>query len=693
MAELADDLGRFLEGEPVLATRPGPLSRIVKRVRRRKAATAAVAATALALVLGAAIALFVLTERAKERGEWVLVFEDDFEREELGPDWLAWRGTWEIHDGALCCQSRIDSISVMLDREYPGDVRVEYDAWAEEWPVCDLSCFINSIKGYSASGGYFLGFGANRNIRSFVTRRGHLISNHPTAWVRRGQRHHVVAERLGFTVRMTVDGEEINRFDDFFPLSGPDHCEVGLYSWCSHPHFDNIRVYVRKGAKKLTRTAAADLLFEEGAYARAAQEFRAAADDLSGREAGIARFKEGLALLKAGEREGGERRLRSILDATEDPLISAYAASALAESEFMHGSADRGLEILREAGVGDPKDPRTRIMVFSAWNLARRLQRTGEVRRAHPIFLWALREYGGRLIPSERGIAAVDNALVRQGREAEARKLADELARRIESNPLKRVYFLEFLAYCRMYRHPEETLKILREVDRALKSEGWGGIEEARPPSVATVLAINGCFEEMRTRFPPYRYIENLMRGDRKGAIEEILEILPLESVRQFGQETYLLFALLCLCETDLARPRIEQLIREQKVSGTGSVWEILSFLEKLVSGEVSRAREFIDELTILPEGSYGNPLLYHLQRKAAPEEFREDWMWGWLGYQLLIQGEAPWGLDLANGLRSELEGNREKAGEHYRAAAKAIRWKIPEWYFVQNAIKRVEGK
>ncbi|MCG3133417.1 MAG: Serine/threonine-protein kinase PknD [Planctomycetes bacterium] len=67
-AALADDLRRFLDGEPVLSHRGGPAYHALKFVRRRKGLAFAVGVAAAALVGGASVSTWLAVENAAARG-------------------------------------------------------------------------------------------------------------------------------------------------------------------------------------------------------------------------------------------------------------------------------------------------------------------------------------------------------------------------------------------------------------------------------------------------------------------------------------------------------------------------------------------------------------------------------------------------------------------------------------------------
>jgi serine/threonine protein kinase len=146
-AAMAEDLRRCAEGRPILARRTSRLTRAVRWVRRRKALTAALAATAAALVLGTSLAWKVHSDRVNQAQHLAqkayeqLVYYDyrraDLVRPDLeeaqrlgatGPELLLGRALTYL-------ASEEDATAIELleaaARAYPSDPRVHYLAsWA-----------------------------------------------------------------------------------------------------------------------------------------------------------------------------------------------------------------------------------------------------------------------------------------------------------------------------------------------------------------------------------------------------------------------------------------------------------------------------------------------------------------------------------------------------------------------------------
>lgn len=231
-AVLEDDLRRFLAGEPVRARPPGRLRKLARLVRRHAVKLAVAAGVALAVAGGALY-------WASRPAPWRLVFEDGFDREELGEAWAnVLRGDVTIHDAALC--SRVGHVT--LDLPFPGDVRVEAVATVQldaQHPV-ETSLFLAGTLTRGLRSGY--SFEHADYGQDMIQREGTPVRQMPCAPLVRGGRVHLEAERSGSLLVWRVDRRELLRYRDGQPLGGD---LVGFGSGCDHVHYEDLRVFQR----------------------------------------------------------------------------------------------------------------------------------------------------------------------------------------------------------------------------------------------------------------------------------------------------------------------------------------------------------------------------------------------------------------------------------------------------------------
>jgi len=189
-----------------------------------------------------AAALTALLAACAQGAEWDLVYEDDFEREEVGEVYRPSRAELSIEDGALLIEG--GGASCIIEKPFAPDVRLEFDTWSKpDRPACDLSAVmaVNPLGGYS----YLLAFGGRSNQAHQLIGHnvGHVIDN-PSRVIEHGQRYHMVATKEGKTLTYEVDGEVLLQDTDPDVLGGPGFDRIGFITWAGM-YVDNVKVYER----------------------------------------------------------------------------------------------------------------------------------------------------------------------------------------------------------------------------------------------------------------------------------------------------------------------------------------------------------------------------------------------------------------------------------------------------------------
>jgi len=130
-------------------------------------------------------------------------FKDDFDRNELGPDWLPRSGEWKIRDGALYGMGP-DAFMVCA-KSIGKNLRLEYTAWSEM--PCDLSASVGNTKdAIRMSDGLAFQFGGWNNTRTRVMNKANTLWQSSSVIVKKAVRHRLVCERWGKLARYFVDG-------------------------------------------------------------------------------------------------------------------------------------------------------------------------------------------------------------------------------------------------------------------------------------------------------------------------------------------------------------------------------------------------------------------------------------------------------------------------------------------------------
>lgn len=192
------------------------------------------------------IALWPLVAAGAE-AEWDLVFEDDFERAEIGDGWhlCGERSVAKIVDGRLFLDG--GGATILIDRNFKPDVKIEFVAEANpDAPPCDLSA---ALPGSNAQGyWHLLGFGAGNNQFNHIVGAGaHARDRKPKLLPENGKKYKLVGVKEGKRLAYYVDDQLIieAKVDD--PIGGPSFDQVGLVTW-NGMYVDYVKVYERRYA-------------------------------------------------------------------------------------------------------------------------------------------------------------------------------------------------------------------------------------------------------------------------------------------------------------------------------------------------------------------------------------------------------------------------------------------------------------
>lgn len=173
-----------------------------------------------------------------------LVYEDDFERDEIGDDWEAGGDHWRIEEGQLNVQgARNDGL--WLQRPLPEEFRVRFTAQSgsEEGDIK----FEILGDGSTHESGYIGIFGGWHNSLNVIARLDEhgddRLEGADEMRVEPGRVYQMDVVRTDQRLRWFVDGELFLSYDDSDPLSGDEHRHFAFNNYTAPLVFDELRIY------------------------------------------------------------------------------------------------------------------------------------------------------------------------------------------------------------------------------------------------------------------------------------------------------------------------------------------------------------------------------------------------------------------------------------------------------------------
>ena len=206
----------------------------------------------------AAAVRFSAPEHAPSQ-DGTLVFEDDFERTEIGEHYRQAEadyksggpGTWTIQNGRLRAEN-IHNAALWLKTPLPTNVRVEFIARALT-DTGDLKCEIFGDGKTHQSGYILINGGWNNRVRGIFRQDEHskehvkkdrdcptVGKNRVPRCVDKGVDQNWTIERYDARVRWYIDGHLVITYDDAFPLDGR---HFAFNNWKAPTEFDQLRIY------------------------------------------------------------------------------------------------------------------------------------------------------------------------------------------------------------------------------------------------------------------------------------------------------------------------------------------------------------------------------------------------------------------------------------------------------------------
>lgn len=181
-------------------------------------------------------------------GERRLIFEDDFERAELGAAWSRGEGEggtgrWTIEDGEVRARD-IHNDPLWLSKPLPQNVRVEFDAKALSKDG-DLKFEIFG-DGKKHESGYIVIFGGWRNSLDVIARLDEHGEDRQAQRSRKvvpNKVHRLALERRDGTLTFFIDGDQVMEYPDSKPLTGLKHRFFAFNDWAAPVSFDNLKVW------------------------------------------------------------------------------------------------------------------------------------------------------------------------------------------------------------------------------------------------------------------------------------------------------------------------------------------------------------------------------------------------------------------------------------------------------------------
>ncbi len=296
--ELIADLKRFQHGEKVLAHKDTLTDKFQRMYRHNKRAVWVSCVGLMGVLILAALLYLELMKSSSEwrlyavenfndvsmaevADRWKLVGFRRYSRSTMAEQPLLASKSWFLDNGVLCYDSQgiaEETLNLTYRNPIPGDMRVEFEFTPAQDNLA-LRCF---IAGPDRFQGYHIHSESTEDPFFYLTRGrklkgesvgdwqlGALAESYPQLKFKAGVSNHYRFEREGNHIRFQIDGKMIFDVYDIDVLNGPGFQQFGIELPGGDAKLDNVVIYNRPLAQKVSPLAVADTYFRLGDYEQA----------------------------------------------------------------------------------------------------------------------------------------------------------------------------------------------------------------------------------------------------------------------------------------------------------------------------------------------------------------------------------------------------------------------------------------
>lgn len=408
MQEFADDIKRYQDGEPVLASPPSPIKSALRFVKKNWApfviGTMVFAFTILLLLL-------LSYQSSKEKSGWRLAHYEKFNDLNSLDGWTVFRegrqlknkGDWSILDSTLYIESNGYTF-IRLDRSFTRDIRVEFDVKAGVKDIFNMGAFFYGVSPTSGFAAHIHNGGEILNGFTLPETEFLLYDYDPVKF-NADSSYHVVIEREGTHLTFSLNDIVISEIDHLDLPLGKKRNKLGFFVNGSSVMIDNLKIF-RRGVPRLARpTMVADRFWQQGNFEDAFEEYNEVLLDLpKGHVSMLVRFKMIDCLLRLKRIEEARAFIADIADYKK--LKDEYKAALLyrqgrveEESEGEAGMVAAFVKLTRLYPLSQESRSVAIRMIEKVYQLYKRgsIEEAVYLLERYPVYFPEHRQYFGRL--------------------------------------------------------------------------------------------------------------------------------------------------------------------------------------------------------------------------------------------------------------------------------------------------------